>query len=160
MNIEKSLKHSLLISRASESPDVETIVSVAANCGHPFSQYVLTTESVRSDINRGVSFFIVKKHGEPVAFISYQIDSSEKEAELVHLGVLTNYHKKGIGVWLYGKIEERISRSGVKQIYLWTQSDNKNSRNFWQSQGFKTSGFFSDHYPDGEEAVLYRKALP
>ncbi|MFH1727943.1 MAG: GNAT family N-acetyltransferase [Pseudomonadota bacterium] len=149
----------LKLVHASTSSDIEEIIAVGAECGHPLPQYALTFDIVKKDMAKGINFFILKYKNEPIAFISYAIDNDENESEIVHLGVLSSESNKGIGKFLYSLLEGVIIKQGLDSLYLWTWSGNEKAIRFWMSQGYEMDKVSKKHYDGGEEAVLFRKKI-
>lgn len=138
---------------------IDILVNIASNCGHPLPQYALTADGVVLDVRNNVKFFLYDIDGEFVGFASYRLDEESRVGELVHIGVSLDFHNLGIAGELYNALEQKISNKGIKKIYLWTWDGNVPAKQFWIKQGFHLIRTSNNHYPGGEVAVLLEKSV-
>ena len=54
------------------------------------------------------------------------------------LGVEPEYQRKGIGSWLIAEQFRRQAQRGVKQVILWTETDNRAFRSLGDALGFQS----------------------
>lgn len=78
--------------------------------------------------------------------------------KLIHMAVLKNYRRKGLGSMLLAKVDEFAKKNNANKIWLDTSSRLKESIAFYQKAGFRLVGELKRHFW-GEDIVLFEKLL-
>jgi GNAT superfamily N-acetyltransferase len=76
---------------------------------------------------------------------------------LSDLFVESPYRKQGVGAQLLRKLEDRISRLGIKHIYTWTAG--YEAPEFYKKHGYEIFVEFEEWYYTGHSRVGLRKTL-
>ena len=84
---------------------------------------------------------IVKNETEEIGFLT--IKKHFKESADIHcMGILPQYHRKGIGIQLIKKVEIHLKNEGVKMLQVKTISENSDCKFYAQTREFyKSVGF-------------------
>ena len=85
--------------------------------------------------------------------------SAAGEAEIERLGVLPESRGKGWGRALTLAILEEFRLRRVESVFLEVRQSNAPARALYRACGFEESGWRTDYYDDGEDAVLMRRDL-
>ena len=86
---------------------------------------------------------IVKNENQEIGFLT--IKKHFKESADIHcMGILPQYHRKGIGKQLIKKVELYLKNEGVKMLQVKTISENSDCKFYAQTREFyKSVGFIS-----------------
>jgi predicted N-acetyltransferase YhbS len=76
---------------------------------------------------------------------------------LTDLFVEEAYRSQGLGAQLLKKLEKRIRKIGVRNIWTWTAG--YEAPGFYQKQGYELFAEFENWYSDGSSRVGFRKKL-
>lgn len=99
-----------------------------------------------------------------VGFLVYTIRDSQT-AEIVWMGIDTEYHGLGLGSSMLQQLEEMLEERGVRKLVASTLSytvDYKpfeKVRTFYYHRGFSSIGIQNNYYDDGLDRLLLVKKL-
>ena len=93
-----------------------------------------------NEINKGVSWIIVKNEAQPIGFISFQFDPLASKMKLSKLYILAQYHGKGIGAACLNFVKEEGLKVNAHKLFLTV-----NKQNTKAIEAYKRAGFFLEH---------------
>ena len=97
--------------------------------------WMYSTPLLLKQQREGHEFYILDTKGQDVAFMALEWTDEQSKLKINKLYVLPSFHGKGIGKKLIEKSIERAEFTGVKQIYLQVNKDNK-AVEFYKKVGF------------------------
>lgn len=101
--------------------------------------------------------FVVKENNRVIGYMNaWQV---EDEMNLDNIAVAEIYRNKGIGSQLMSKLIEISKENRCKKIFLEVRISNIAAQKLYQKFGFERLYSRKKYYPDGEEAIVYRKIL-
>lgn len=108
-------------------------------------------------------FFCAYHEGEPVGFL-YFTETGKDTMELTVMGVMKEYHRKGIGKALFGTAKEEICEMGysfiqVKTLKKGIREPYDKTNQFYISLGFKEFEVFPDLWSADCPCQIYVMAL-
>ena len=111
----------------------------------------------------GKIFFAAYAEDKPVGFI-YLKQTGKDTAELAVMGVLKEYHRKGIGKALFEQAKEKASENGfsflqVKTVQMGKYDDYDKTNMFYISLGFKEFEVFPTLWDEWNPCQIYVMAL-
>jgi [ribosomal protein S18]-alanine N-acetyltransferase len=139
-----------LVVRPARLEDVPGLEAIATEAGLAF-QAVL-------ELDR--PFVVVLVAGladEVVGFLSLQLTADE--AEILDLGVLGAYRRRGIGKLLLERARAIAEEQGVLQLFLEVRRTNLAAVALYRACAFSQVGERKRYYRDGEDALLFRLLL-
>lgn len=74
---------------------------------------------------------------------------NEFEIEILRIGVISGFRKKGIGMEMISYLKKRN-----KPVILEVSSENIPAISLYRKAGFKLKGSRREYYPDGSDALL------
>lgn len=93
---------------------------------------------------------------EAVGYALFQLLPAE--CELLRLGVVPAARRRGLGAALLDATLDRMSADGRPVCHLEVRAGNVAARALYERLGFVVVGRRRAYYPDGEDAVRYRRA--
>jgi ribosomal-protein-alanine N-acetyltransferase len=93
------------------------------------------------------------------AFARWSVVTAAGEAELLRIGVRPAARGRRVGAELLAACEAALGRAGIRQAFLEVREGNVAARTLYAGQGWTACGRRPRYYGDGEDAVLYCKAL-
>lgn len=78
---------------------------------------------------------------------------------IVTIDVLSEHRRSGVGAALLAEVENRMARSGVREVRLETATENHSAIAFWNKHGYRTVGVWKNYYPGGRDAFAMAKPL-
>jgi ribosomal-protein-alanine N-acetyltransferase len=81
------------------------------------------------------------------------------EAELLRLAVDPAWRRRRVGRRLVEAGLERLGARGILEVYLEVRCDNHPARALYEALGFAAVGQRRRYYPDGADAVIYRRRV-
>ena len=117
------------------------------------------------------SFNIFYKDGNVLrgVILAHEIfdDNQNYECEILHLGVMKNYRKMGVGFQLMQFLEKKICLNGkITSIFLEVSKQNKIAIKLYQKLGYKSYRERKNYYKNlldinaiGESAILLKKII-
>lgn len=118
-------------------------------------------EYIRDSIDK--IFFCAYEENKPVGFL-YIKETGKDTAELAVMGVLKEYHRKGIGKALFEHAKEAAREAGysflqVKTVQMGKYEDYDNTNKFYLSLGFKEFEIFPTLWDEWNPCQVYIMAL-
>ena len=80
------------------------------------------------------------------------------EAELLKIGVTTQYQRLGVGKLLHDSMLQNLKEQSVKNIFLEVRIDNNSAIKFYEKNGYEKVTIREKYY-QGTDAVIYRKGI-
>ena len=80
-------------------------------------------------------------------------------AEIVWLGVQSQYRKQGLGALIVMHIEQHIVKQGIRKLYVKTNSDNVHAACFWIKQNYKFESRLLDFGGQRNDYYLFGKEI-
>ena len=81
------------------------------------------------------------------------------EAELLRLAVTRERQRLGLATTLVARGLDELQTAGCATAFLEVRADNQPAIGFYERNGWQTAGRRARYYPDGVDALLYRRAL-
>ena len=111
----------------------------------------------------GKIFFCAFKNEKPVGFL-YLKETGKDTVELAVMGVLKEYHQKGIGRKLFECAKKIVSNKGysfiqVKTVQMGKYEDYDKTNMFYLSLGFKELEVFPTLWDEANPCQIYVMAL-
>ena len=108
-------------------------------------------------------FFCAEENGEMIGFV-YLSPTSRDTVELAVIGVLKEYHRKGIGRMLFENAKKAAVEGGysfmqVKTIKMGMYEDYDRTNRFYLSLGFKEFEIFPDLWDEANPCQIYVMAI-
>lgn len=113
--------------------------------------------------SKGKIFFSAYEGDNPIGFI-YLKQTGKDTAELAVMGVLKEYHRKGIGKALFEHAKEKANENGfsflqVKTVQMGKYDDYDKTNLFYLSLGFKEFEVFPTLWDEWNPCQIYVMAL-
>ncbi len=111
----------------------------------------------------GKVFFCARKNGKPIGFL-YLKRTGKDTAELAVMGVLKEYHRKGIGKALFERAKNAVREQGfsfiqVKTVKTGTYDDYDKTNLFYISLGFKEFEVIPELWNENNPCQIYVMAV-
>lgn len=107
------------------------------------------------DSGAAAVFVALDADGEALGYALFQL--LPNEVELLTFGVVPEGRQRGVGRRLLASALERLAASGRPVCHLEVRVGNAAARALYERLGFELVGRRRAYYPDGEDAVRYRK---
>lgn len=78
---------------------------------------------------------------------------------VVTMDVLETHRRKGVASALLQRVESKMKRSGIQEVWLETAMNNEAAIAFWGKHGYRTHGLLANYYPNGVDAYAMSKRL-
>ncbi len=101
-------------------------------------------------------FIVARENANHVGFISVK-KHYDKSAEIYVMGILTNYHRRGIGMNLMSVVKKRLRDQNIKYLTVKTLSEAAQSEHYDKSRAFYSSQGFE---PLEEFKTLWDESNP
>lgn len=110
------------------------------------------------DLRRPNGCLLVAKQDDTIlGYIdAWQIDD---ELHLANIAVAPDYRQQGIASKMILKLIEIAKKRHIKSIYLEVRVSNKIAQKLYEKFGFVNIYNRKNYYPDGEDAMVYKKSL-
>ena len=95
----------------------------------------------------------------PSGYATWSVTPEIQEAELLRVAVVPLKRGTGLGRALLRESEARLRAQGITTFLLEVRVSNASARSLYASEDWREEGLRRGYYPDGEDAVLYRKKL-
>lgn len=82
------------------------------------------------------------------------------EAEILSVGVLPAYRRSGVGRLLLARAAAAAHEAGAAAMFLEVAARNLAAQKLYEGLGFAGAGRRKAYYPDGDDALLLKAALP
>ena len=117
-------------------------------------------DDYKEEIDRKDSYLLAaKRRGNVIGFIAVRFsiigggdESICSEADVINIGVLKNYQRKGIGSLLLNEFLIKAVKLKIKTVWLEVRESNAEARTFYKSYGFveiqKRKNFYSHPLED------------
>ncbi len=147
-----------------QQADLPQVVAIASEV----KLGVWRIEDYKEELNRKDSYLLAAKRCRTViGFIAVRFtlaDSNNKsvcsEADIINIGVLKNYQRKGIGSLLLNKFLIDTEKLKIKTVWLEVRESNTEAQNFYCSRSFvqiqKRKNFYTQ---PSEDALVMRLEL-
>lgn len=96
---------------------------------------------------------------EGQGFARWRVIPSAGQAELLRIAVAPEARRAGVARRLLRHSETRLAAMGVAELDLEVRLSNADARSLYEAEGWRRAGLRKGYYRDGEDAVLYAKAL-
>jgi len=139
-----------LVVRPARSEDAPALEAIAAEAG-------LSFQAAR-DLDRPfVSVLVASAADEVVGFLSIQ--HTALEAEILDLGVLAAYRRRGVGKRLLDRALALAQEHAARELFLEVRRGNAAAVALYGASGLSQVGERKRYYRDGEDALLFRILL-
>jgi ribosomal protein S18 acetylase RimI-like enzyme len=90
-----------------------------------------------------------------------EIPAAEGRYDLYWIAVAPSHQRQGIGVRVLAEVEAHIARAGGRRIYIETSSQliYAPTRAFYRAAGYLQEARLADFYRDGDDKLIFSKAL-
>ena len=113
-------------------------------------------ETFNKEIKNPLAYYVVAMEGEiPVGYCG--IWNVCGEAEVIDIGVLSEYRKRGIGKGLFEAVFQYMRENGVGSLNLEVREDNIPAIRLYEKLGFEKVGIRKKYYDNKVDAILYTK---
>lgn len=82
------------------------------------------------------------------------------EAELLRLAVTRDRRRRGLATALVARGLDELRDAGSATAFLEVRADNAPAISFYERSGWQCEGRRRRYYPDGVDALLYRRVAP
>ena len=135
-----------------EERHIQGLLKVEAECFD--SGFAL--ETFNKEIKNPLAYYVVAVDGEiPVGYCG--IWNVCGEAEVIDVGVLSEYRKRGIGKGLFEAVFRYMRENGVETVNLEVREDNIPAIRLYEKLGFEKVGVRKKYYDNKVDAILYTK---
>ncbi|HET9768161.1 MAG TPA: ribosomal protein S18-alanine N-acetyltransferase [Thermoanaerobaculia bacterium] len=144
-----------LVVRSAVAGDAEAMAALEPTAfPHPWSRAQLASELA------GAQSLGLVAHDASGALAGYVIFRRVlDEAELLRLAVRREHQRLGLATALVARGLVELRAGGCAVAFLEVRADNDAAIRFYERTGWETAGRRSRYYPDGTDALLYRRAL-
>jgi ribosomal-protein-alanine N-acetyltransferase len=123
-----------------QQADLSQVVALASKV----NLSVWRTDDYKEELDRKDSYLLAaKRFGIVIGFIAVRLtlaDSNDKsicsEADIINIGVLKKYQKKGIGSLLLNEFLMNADKLKIKTVWLEVRESNTEAQNFYRLNGF------------------------
>lgn len=105
-----------------------------------------TETAVASQARRSIAGFVVSV-------------SRGAHGHVVTMDVLEMHRRKGVASALLRRVESKMKRSGIQEVWLETATNNEPAIAFWEKHGYRTHGVLPNYYPNRVDAWAMSKRL-
>ena len=135
-----------------EEKHIQGLLKVEAECFD--SGFAL--ETFNKEIKNPLAYYVVAVDGViPVGYCG--IWNVCGEAEVIDIGVLSEYRKRGIGKGLFEAVFQYMRENGVGALNLEVREDNIPAIRLYEKLGFEKVGVRKKYYDNKIDAILYTK---
>jgi len=135
-----------------EEKHIQGLLKVEAECFD--SGFAL--ETFNKEIKNPLAYYVVAVDGViPVGYCG--IWNVCGEAEVIDIGVLSEYRKRGIGKGLFEAVFQYMRENGVGALNLEVREDNIPAIRLYEKLGFEKVGVRKKYYDNKVDAILYTK---
>ncbi len=111
----------------------------------------------------GRSFFAAKEAGEYVGFLCLK-ETGDATVELAVMGILKEYHRRGLGKALFEEAKKAAVRAGfsfmqVKTVQMGVYDDYDITNRFYRSLGFREFEVIRELWDENNPCQIYVMAL-
>jgi len=96
---------------------------------------------------------------DPSAFIRWRCIPAAGEAELLRLAVAAEARRQGLAAKLLEASEETLRDQGITELHLEVRVSNGPAQALYGAKGWTRRGQRKGYYRNGEDAVLFGKAI-
>lgn len=136
--------------------DADSIAALElASFPHPWTRAQLSSELA---LGSSLAFVAHDGDGSLTGYVLFRriLD----EAELLRLAVTENRRHLGLATALVARGLDELRAAGCATAFLEVRADNAPAIGFYERAAWQIAGRRSRYYPDGCDAVLYRRPLP
>jgi len=113
-------------------------------------------ETFNKELKNPLAYYVVAVDGEiPVGYCG--IWNVCGEAEVIDIGVFSEYRKRGIGKGLFEAVFQYMRENGVGALNLEVREDNIPAIRLYEKLGFEKVGVRKKYYDNKVDAILYTK---
>ena len=135
-----------------EENHIQGLLKVEAECFD--SGFAL--ETFNKEIKNPLAYYVVAVDGEiPVGYCG--IWNVCGEAEVIDIGVFSEYRNRGIGKGLFEAVFQYMRENGVGTLNLEVREDNIPAIRLYEKLGFEKVGIRKKYYDNKVDAILYTK---
>jgi ribosomal protein S18 acetylase RimI-like enzyme len=116
-----------------------------------------------ADRGDGRTWVVDDVDGELVGTAYYEpITATERGWELLMIGVRRDHHRQGRGSALLRHVEQDLRARGQRLLLVQTSATPAfdRARAFYLASGYDEEARVRDYFADGDDMVLFRRALP
>lgn len=149
------------------SGDIEIVKGILES-GMFFSQeevliaVELVEERLRLGEKSGYYFLFAEAQDNTLGYSCYgPIPAACQSYDLYWIAIHQSFKRQGIGRLLLEHTERAILRFGGRRIFVETsgRSQYAPTRGFYESNGYEQAATLQDFYREGDDKIIYRKAL-
>ena len=115
----------------------------------------------QSDIDLGI--YKLNLNTRKIFNKNYELDLTEKEAEIITMAILPKYQNQGIGFLILTELEGILSEINCNKVFLEVASNNLKALHLYDKSGFKSIGIRKNYYSVSENkkvnAILMKKTI-
>jgi len=142
---EADIENLVTLLRSSFRDVAERFELTIENC--PKNLAFCTKERVKSDLDRGLRYYILEKDGRPCGCVAIE-KASPDVCYLQRLAVLPEHRKKGYGKALVNHIFNQAGKNDAKKLEIGIISEDIKLKNWYKQCGFVRKGTKKfDHLP-------------
>jgi ribosomal protein S18 acetylase RimI-like enzyme len=111
----------------------------------------------------GYHFVFAERNGQTLGYSCYgPVPATASSHDLYWIVVDSACQKEGIGGLLLAETERLIQAQGGRKVYAETSGRDpyRPARAFYERHGFRREAVLKDFYADGDDKVIYAKAVP
>lgn len=105
----------------------------------------------------GAFAVLAVENDDPAGLVLARVAADE--AEIVTLGVVPRFSRRGIGRRLVSAAVDRAASLGAARLFLEVGTGNLAARGLYDALGFREVGRRPGYYADGEDAVVLARPL-
>jgi len=145
------------IRTANTAEDIAELFSQFKNFFFVASLHASTQDAERAEKAEGAA----GGKAEIVGFVAGSVkeDCGEPQGHISGIAVEPAFRRRGIATALLKRCEEAFRREGFKRISLEVRPSNSAARSLYEKFGFKPAFVVRRYYADGEDALVYEKAI-
>lgn len=137
--------------KKTSSEDYEVLAKLEQEC---FPTETWNLDQIKSH-HKTQNSLLYFKEGESLKAIGYLIYMENSyEIEILRIGVVANFRRKGIASQLLGFLE---ALKKDREILLEVKSENSSAIELYKKKGFINFAVRKRYYPDGNDAILMKK---
>jgi ribosomal protein S18 acetylase RimI-like enzyme len=105
-----------------------------------------------------VSLRATAPNGADIGFVCAELDDRRRLGWVVTLGVIPQWHRRGIGSALLNAAEAAMI-TRVPRMHLTVRGSNVSARRLYEQHGYRHVQSLTRYYRDGEEGLVMEKQL-
>lgn len=143
-----------------EEDDYNQLIKIAASLPEWFTDNGISKMEIDLRSQKG---FEAVHRSKAIGFITFF--TQEGEGQIGWMGILSDYHRLGIGSMLVEHLKAELREGGVKTLWVYTLGDSveyepyDKTRAFYRALGFKDFKSFKQDNPECPEQLILKMEL-